>query len=204
MFSYCNNNPVIYLDATGNAPISYHNGDRNPLFIGHVGLGGGGCGGIITGGVGTSRKTAKQQANDILQREVNYLSNTDEQVVLDADYIAFYNGVLVVKCDNSLGSFSFGFILLQNTANKAKQKKSLLHEYGHYEHLRDIGIMNYASKVVVPSVTCATLSHLGLLPAYYYDLPWEYIADQYGRVNRDGYSSWAGPVGFLYWLYSLI
>jgi len=49
MFSYCNNSPVIYHDSTGNAPISYHNGDRNPLFIGHVGIGGGSVGGGYPG-----------------------------------------------------------------------------------------------------------------------------------------------------------
>ena len=45
MFAYCNNNPVNYCDSSGASPITYCNGDRNPLFIGYYGCGGGGGGG---------------------------------------------------------------------------------------------------------------------------------------------------------------
>ena len=45
MFAYCNNNPVNFIDRNGTAAISFSNGDRNPLFIGHIGLGGGAGGG---------------------------------------------------------------------------------------------------------------------------------------------------------------
>ena len=47
MFAYCLNNPVIFRDSEGASAICVTNGDRNPLLIGHIGLGGGGggCGG---------------------------------------------------------------------------------------------------------------------------------------------------------------
>jgi hypothetical protein len=45
MFVYCLNNPVNFLDSEGSSAICVTNGDRNPLMIGHIGLGGGGAGG---------------------------------------------------------------------------------------------------------------------------------------------------------------
>ena len=44
MFAYCLNNPANFLDSEGSSAICVTNGDRNPLMIGHIGLGGGGGG----------------------------------------------------------------------------------------------------------------------------------------------------------------
>ena len=52
MFAYCLNNPANFLDSEGSSAICVTNGDRNPLLIGHIGLGGGGGGGY--GGSGNS------------------------------------------------------------------------------------------------------------------------------------------------------
>lgn len=55
MFAYCNNDPVNLRDSGGTYPVSYCNGDRNPLFIGYYGFGGGGGGGGGYSGGGNSK-----------------------------------------------------------------------------------------------------------------------------------------------------
>ena len=65
----------------------------------------------------------------------------------------------------------------------------LNHEYGHYLHFLQIGVWDYTKYVAIPSVICSFLNEGNKLPVYYYDLPWEYIADFYGGVDRGNYSS---------------
>ena len=93
-------------------------------------------------------------------------------------------------------------MLWQNYQRNGRNTRN--HEYGHYLHLRDIGVVKYACKVVLPSLIGATLSQLDMLDAYYYDLPWEHIADKYGGVSRAEYASWASAMAAIYWLFSNI
>ncbi len=48
------------------------------------------------------------------------------------------------------------------------------------------------------------MNQFGILDVYYYDLPWERIADQYGNISRDEYSEWSEDLVFIYWLLTLI
>ena len=92
------------------------------------------------------------------------------------------------RIDNDYGSFSFGTIY-RNTSVHADPKgiNTLRHEYGHTVQLDNLGAVDYAL-LVVPSFTCATLDHLGLLNIDYYSLPWEFEADMYGNVvSRNSY-----------------
>ena len=200
MFAYCNNNPVNNNDSGGTSPISYctGNGDRNPLFIGYYGCGGGGGGGgSFSCGYGSTR-----EAKAIIQREKDYLTNTDEQVVLDADYIAFYKGKIIIKAPIGENAFSFGIIVM---GNKVTDVDDVRHEYGHAVHMSQIGIGPYLITSAIPSLIGFWT---GIEYDYYYSQPWEYIADYLGGVTRDdgayNYAPWADSVAKYYWLTTLM
>ena len=214
MFAYCLNNPIAFSDSGGTAAkisLSAQTSiDDAPWRDASPG-GGGYPAANYSHSVSYGSVEDKFYTVILYKKIINsdlykFITNTDEKAVLQAEYFAFYNGVLVIKSDNPWGSFSFGFILLNSASggNPEEGIKTLRHEYGHYLHLRQIGVENYFSHVVVPSFTGAAMSHLGLLNMNYYDLPWENIAEQLGEVNRDGYSPWAEDAGFAYWLFSFI
>lgn len=78
-------------------------------------------------------------------------------------------------------------------------KKTLHHEYGHYEHLKQIGLVAYTVTVVEPSIVFYWLD-----PDNYYSLPWEYIADKLGGVNRGNYIENAETAASAYWWYFVV
>ena len=205
MFAYCNNNPASCYDPSGAAAISVCNGDRNPLFIGYWGLGGGGASGSLGGGVGNGLKSSRQKAQDIVLREVNYLLNSDEQTVLDAQYIAFYKGIIVIKAPIE-DAFSFGIIVMETGATS---KNLVRHEYGHLVHLKQIGLPAYLLTAFIPSVIGYWS---GVDYDDYYSQPWEFVADYFGGVNNRlasnkqpyAYAEWAPGAAACYWLITMI
>ena len=203
MFAYCNNNPVGFVDESGAAAKSCLSADGQIDNAPWHDVSPSG-GGRLSGNYSSGNNYGSPADKFYTVRLIKYVTNTDEQVVLDAKYFAFYKGALVIKSDNPWGSFSFGSILLNTAGSTKQQRQTLSHEYGHYLHMKDIGVQKYAVKVVVPSFVGAVLSQLNVLPGNYYDLPWEYIAEQYGRVNRGGYAPWADELGTAYWLYSFV
>ena len=118
-------------------------------------------------------------------KQAKSITNTDPYVVLESDDWAFYKGALVIRA--SLGTifdnladnaFSFGVIVLGEDISATHGGVDLLnHEYGHYLHFLQIGVWDYTKYVAIPSVICSFLNEGNKLPVYYYDLPWEYIAD---------------------------
>lgn len=199
MFAYCNNEPVNHYDAGGTSPVSYCNGDRNPLFIGYYGCGGGGGGGSFYRNLGST-----QEAKKILKREIDYFTNTDEQVVLESEGLSFYHGVPVIKADfGNGGGLSFIIILLDDDyVYNETGINTLKHEYGHKLHMDDIGVANYLFTTAIPSLIGAGLSNAGIIDIDYYSLPWEYVANMYGGVSHSEYTSWASDYGTAFWMYT--
>ena len=198
MFAYCLNSPVNSFDPQGTSTISVTDGDRNPLFIGHYGLGGGGGGGGLGGG-------GPRQPTHVLEKSVadavKYVTNTDEQTVLDADDIAFYNGVPVAKLPIGTGAFSFGIIFLgDNVGARSDSIATVQHEYGHAKHYQMIGPLSYASTVFVPSVAGY---HLGgkEYKNNYYSYVYEYTANVLGKANYD--VAYLPATEKLWWIYLL-
>ena len=200
MFAYCNNNPVNNYDSGGTSPISYCNGDRNPLFIGYYGCGGGGGGGgSFYCGYGSTR-----EAKAIIQREKDFYTNTDEQIVLESDGLSFYHGIPVLRANfGEGGAFSFIIIVLDDDYQYDETGiNTLKHEYGHKLHMDDIGVVNYLLTTAIPSLIGAGLSNAGIIDVDYYSLPWEYVANMYGNVSHNGYTSWADEAGVFFWTFT--
>ena len=129
----------------------------------------------------------------------NYVTNTDEQVVLDAKFLAFYKGVPVIKLPIGKEAFSFGIIFLGNdVGSRSDAINTVRHEYGHSVQFAKMGPFRYLQSVAIPSIMGNLLDRADLLPCYYYDQPWEYQADVYGGVNRGNYASWADRTGKVY------
>ena len=111
-----------------------------------------------------------------------YVTNEDEQVVLDADYFAFYKGVPVIKLPIGTDAFSFGVIFLgDEVGSLADSVSAVRHEYGHSVHFSKIGPKKFLKYVAIPSL----IGYWTDVDYYdYYSQPWEYTADMLGGVNR--------------------
>ena len=74
-------------------------------------------------------------------------------------------------------ALSYGIILLGNECDV----DTLKHEYGHYLHLWQSGLISYTAYVAIPSFIG---SKLDLSNKSYYSQPWEYIAEVLGEPER--------------------
>ena len=161
LYVYCFNNPVMYTDSTGNWPEwveqTYHK-VRN-WFKGKI------------------------SEIDLIIDEIKNVDkdNESEDVVINADYVAYYKGHLVIKTDLQIG-FSFGIIFLSN--DPSVQSNEVKHEFGHTEQLDNLGVGAYITEVALPSVTAWVVYKLECLPFDYYTSPWESEADKLGSVGR--------------------
>jgi len=171
MFAYCNNSPVVFYDNAGTRAEC-------------VGIDFGAPAGFATpGALSYNTRSSNKKTG-----------NTDEQIVLEARFAAYYKGKLVIKVPG-YSSFSFGVIFMGNEGDK----DLLNHEYGHTVQLEALGMMKYCTYVVVPSIICFWGTELGILSdENYYSYPWEYQADQYGGVKRP-YKDWAKDNAARYW-----
>lgn len=165
MFSYCFNNPVNMTDNSGTWP-SWND--------------------IKTG----LKKAVDWVDNNIIQPvvgfvedAVEYVCNTDEQVVLESKFISFYKGVPVIRTPSGMRSGSFGIIFLsrETSSNELSPEDLVRHEYGHTRQLKELGILNYLITVGIPS-------YLNLGEKWgggeYYNKPWEVMANVYGGVEE--------------------
>lgn len=125
----------------------------------------------------------------------NYVTNDSETVVLNAKYVAFYKGRVVVKLPIGNNAASFGIMFIGDGVSDIDDVK---HEYGHTKQLLRMGPLVYATCVAAPSVNCNLLDRIGWLKYDYYSSPWEYEADKYGGVNRGNYASWTDIVVNIY------
>ena len=201
MFAYCGNSPVSYYDPMGTTFCKVNFSAFSPFDTWMVPSVGSCDGGYMAPFhvMNNSESEIVQTADQIH----DYVTNTSEAVVLNAKYVAFYKGVLVIKLpflDNS--GFSFGFIGLGPNVDA----QTVRHEYGHYVHLRLIGWKNYIFKVAIPSLYdfASDIEY-----EYYYSEPQEYIADLLGNVNRTYYGNpycynISNVEAFAYFIYSII
>ena len=182
MFAYCGNNPVNLVDCSGKYPTLF---DENPY--------------------DEAVRKFGQWLGERLKEDIDRLNDdekTDEEKALECNIFSIYKGVLVIRAPIGRMAGSFGFIVLGEKIDSTSAGEDVLkHEYGHYLHLQDIGTVHYTITVVIPSTTGATLNLFGLLNCDYYSLPWEYIADLYGGVERSTYESWTEAVAEYYWTY---
>ena len=179
MFAYCGNAPVVNYDPAGNYYVSAE--DR-------ITTGCGGRGGVPVPPTKHNVPDKNTGGHSKLEEVFLYITNSDEQVVLNAEYIAFYNGVPVIKLPIGTDAFSFGVIFLGNDVGKRKDPiATVRHEYGHALHLRLAGEVSYTVFAFVPSVVG---HHFGgeEYQKNYYSQIYEYTADILGNVSRPDYT----------------
>ena len=148
----------------------------------------GGCG----GGGGRSIPSSKAASEKVIENEIAFFTNTSEEVVLEAEYFAFYKGALVVYHSSEyLTSWAWGGVIFLN--RDSKNQTTLAHEYGHILREREYGTVKYTFSVFLPSTSYNIASRFNsTLRDNYYNMPWEYDAEVNGKVNRAyKYADWA-------------
>ena len=120
--------------------------------------------------------------NDISEDIQNYdINNTDEQKVLDSNYFSSYEGSLVIRTDDDR-SGSFGILFITRETNSRNNPKDVIrHEHGHTKQLEQLGLIDYALFIGLPSWQEWSTDS-------YYDRPWEVTADTYGKVQSRTHS----------------
>ena len=172
LYAYCFNNPVSLTDGTGNWPqwaIDVGNWLNNNVF-----------------------QPIATFINDIVEDARNFdINNTSEEVALNSNYFSSYNGTLVIRIDGDR-SGSFGAIFLTREANSRTSPSDVVrHEYGHTKQLDELGLINYALCIMIPSWQKWGSGN-------YYKKPWEVTADIYGGVQSRKHSQSVIDAGFKY------
>ncbi|MBP5631787.1 MAG: RHS repeat-associated core domain-containing protein [Clostridia bacterium] len=180
MYIYCSNNPVNFVDPSGNIPIG--------LIIAALFLFtpvGGTALQIIASAVSYLGMLVvsvfdKEVRDDLKSIKYNPF-NVKENKVLSSQKVSFYKGVPVFRT-NGKRSGTFGGIFLK----RGETETELKHERGHSWQLMMMGIVTYAITVAIPSA--------GVLGGYdgrpdlgreaYYYAPWETMADILGGTSH--------------------
>ena len=135
----------------------------------------------------------------------DYVNNSDPEVTRDNlsdDGFSFYNGTPVFSADwLGTSAVSFGVIVIgSDNLGRADFTDTLMHEYGHAVHFKQIGAADYLLTTALPSLAGAAMTNAGILPhEYYYDMAWERTADYLGGVDR-GYLPYSNTCGSLFWI----
>ena len=182
LYAYCNNNPVMHSDPSGNSIIG-------ALIAAFVLL----C--TPVGGVAFQAATSlacyagmavTSIFDEDIRSDMNAIGwnpfNTDEGLVLQSDKVSFYKGRPVFRVNGDAG-FSFGALFLGRGATP-NNFDFVKHEYGHTFQLAEQGPLGYLIQTVIPSITGFIATELRLYPqSKYHDLPWEYDADKLGGAT---------------------
>ena len=156
-------------------------------------------------GGGPIRPFDDTESNENLWQTIkNFVNNED--VVLNAEFLTFYKGTLVVKAPIGTNAFSFGIIFLGNDVNqRGDAKETVQHEYGHAVHFSQVGADNYLLYVAVPSLIGYWT---GVDYKDYFSQPYEYTAEMFGGVqceyNGAPYSYSCGTKEWVaYWIFTI-
>jgi len=178
MFAYCMNNPINMTDVSGKWPTWED---------------------IIEGGKAALKWVDENIieptvvfVEDIVEDVKNFdINNQSEEKALESNYFSFYKGVPVFRI-NGDRSGSFGAIFLTRETNSRSHPEDVVrHEYGHVKQLEQLGIINYALCISIPS-------WLEFGTGEYYSKPWEITADIYGGVQSRTHSQGNIASGYQY------
>ena len=177
MFAYCFNNPVNMADNSGNWPQWIKDAANwlNNSIIQPV------------------ASFVKDITEDINNFDWN---NESEEKVLESNYFSSYKGVPTFRIGgNRSGSFGAMFIT-RETNNRDYPEDIVRHEYGHTLQLKQLGVIDYALCIALPS-----WQEWGTNPNYY-SRPWEITADVLGGVQSRNHSMKDVSAGFGYYMAS--
>ena len=198
MFAYCLNSPIAYTDAYGTAAQVCISADGRVNDSPWKDPAGGGSRNNIT----STNSCGNVYDKFYVAKLLKYFMNSDEQAVLDAEYVAFYKGYLIVKLPIGNNAFSYGIIFM---GDEGLTVDDVRHEYGHSRHMSMIGIKAYTLTVAIPSLYSFWSQNF---KGSYYSLPWEYIPEVLGDVNRNGgtysYDPFAQENAQMYFWYTIL
>ena len=122
LFAYCENNPVMYIDPTGELFREIFDQILNYILF---------CFAL---------------ASDIMNFDPN---NEDEEKVLQSYFFSCYKGTLVIRT-NFDRSGTFGIIFLSRYVSNTPED-DVRHEYGHIVQMRELGVLKYTIYIAIPS-----------------------------------------------------
>jgi len=186
MYAYCANNPVMYLDPSGEFSISGLLWNAAASVIGY----------IAAAVISIWDKEVRKDMNDINWNPFN----SDESLVLNSTKLSFYKGQFVIKSNfafTSHRSFSFGIMFLEQNESKSSPAYGadvVRHEWGHFVQLSIVGVPKFVLFFGIPSMLNGNNPN-------YFSLPWERSADLFGEVSG---SNWENPHTSNSGIYSLL
>ena len=179
LFEYCFNNPVNMHDSSGNWPNWVEDAWEK----------------IVEGANWVNENVIQpvvEFVGDVAEDISNFnVYNTSEEAVLKSNYFSCYKGVFVVRTDGNR-SGSFGMMFITRETNERPYPEDIVrHEYGHIKQLQQLGVVNYALTIALPS-----WREWG--SGEYYSKPWEVTADIYGGVQSRTHNQSDINTGVLY------
>ena len=209
MYAYCSNNPIVYVDYTGNfSSICFGPNSKDEyLMPGTISFGWGGIcsGGAVYSSAINTYNSAVNTCKNIAEDLENFDSNNEDvEKVYSSNFFSAYKGALVVRHSSDfLTSWSiFRTVFLNHNMDKKsllKKKQALDHEYGHFLQEQEMGTVAYFFDVGIPSIIYNLISRSNkVVRLNYYNMPWEYDADMRGGVIRK-HAEWAKALNETYW-----
>ena len=202
LYAYCNNNPVNMVDPTGHWAMRPFTVNINDNW---------GASRILSSGPKvtpnpqptptpnpdpqpgpspeiteeTHSGTRRSSISRVIERVQDFIWNTDEKVVLEAKYFAFYKGKLVIRHSiPGQTSCAIGGVIFLNRDESSGNPESIetvKHEYGHTVQESILGSRKYVKHIAIPSLLSRDVDYED-----YYSLPWERTADLFGGAIHQG------------------
>ena len=132
LYTYCNNNPIMYTDPSGHDIEGILTQFTISLFSY-----------ILLLDAARNNETIRKDMEAIGWNPFN----ANEDLVISSSRVSFYKGVPVFKIDGLDTSMSFGAIFL----DKKHGTEILKHERGHNTQLMSMGILKYSLFIAIPS-----------------------------------------------------
>ena len=186
LYAYCNNNPVNLVDPTGHVAVRrtplmtyLDNGDSGSLSPDDLRI-------LVETALNRMLNKAKETVIAAIENMKNWVTNTDERVVLEAENYAFYKGRLVIRHSiKGQTSCAIGGIIFLNRnldPDDPESIETVKHEYGHTVQESILGFAKYVKYIAIPSLRSRDIPYRD-----YYSLPWERTADLFGgAVHNEG------------------
>ena len=148
----------------------------------------------------------------------NYLGEASPSLILRSEGVFYYKGAIVIHTDlaafgGDRAAFSYGGVICIDDyyTDNELGLATLNHEYGHYIHMKQVGLPVYTVTAALPSLAGAIIADPNgsafqkFLNKYYHSQPWERVAEILGQVSYSEreYLNGSSQAALLYWLFTV-